>query len=328
MFPDLALPALMGVLLGAAAHRAGLCTVKAVAEVMTTGRAHVLWSFLKASFWTLGILSVAGLFGAEPQLSARAISLAGLGGGLVFGIGAGLNGACSFSTLARLAEGHGVMLATLAGWALGLLAMRGLAPAQAGAPASSVLPAWLILPGLAWILWEGVRLASRLFRNGRRLFEEGYWPLSLGVLVIAVGNAGLLLMDRPWSFTSTAICATGAARAAPCAHPGTLWTVSVAALLTMIVSARLRGSFRLRPMGLRPALRRLGAGSLMGAGAAMIPGGNDGLVLFGVPALSPHALPVLLGIVGGVWLVLATMRSLGARVPTILCESDICRASP
>lgn len=110
MFPDLALPALMGVLLGASGwplHREG------GGGGQTTGRAHVLWSFLKASFWTLGLLSVAALTGLDADLSARPLMLTGLAGGILFGVGAGLNGACSFSTLARLAEGHGVMLMTL-----------------------------------------------------------------------------------------------------------------------------------------------------------------------------------------------------------------------
>ena len=61
MFTDLALPVLMGVLFGASAHRAGLCTVTAVAQVMTTRRAHVLWSFLKTSLRARGLLPVAPL---------------------------------------------------------------------------------------------------------------------------------------------------------------------------------------------------------------------------------------------------------------------------
>lgn len=36
--------------LGFAAHRASLCTVKAVAEIMTSGTAHVLSSFARAVF--------------------------------------------------------------------------------------------------------------------------------------------------------------------------------------------------------------------------------------------------------------------------------------
>ncbi|MDZ4137047.1 MAG: YeeE/YedE thiosulfate transporter family protein [Paracoccaceae bacterium] len=306
----------MGVLLGASAHRAGLCTVKAVAEVMTSGQAHILWSFLKASFWTLGLLSLASLAGLEADLSARALAPIGMVGGVVFGIGAGLNGACSFSTLARLAEGHGVMLLTLVGWGLGLLAMRGLA----------ALPWWLFLPGIAWMIWEGVRLVRLVWRRGKGILSDSHWPLSLGVFVVALANTGLLLMDRPWSFTSTAICASGAAEVAPCAHPATLWVVSTAAMLAMVTSAMLRGSFRIRRVRLRSAVRRLGAGCLMGAGAAMIPGGNDGLILFGIPSLSSHALPSWFGIVAGIWMALVVMRALGARVPRIFCEGDICRA--
>lgn len=326
MIPDLALPALMGVLLGASAHRAGLCTVKAVAEVMTTRRAHVMWSFLKASLWTLSLLSVAALAGLDAELSARPLMLTGMAGGILFGVGAGLNGACSFSTLARLAEGHGVMLMTLLGWGLGLLAMRGLSTSPQGSISTTSLPGWIVLPGLAWILWEGWRLTRLVRHRGKGILSDGVWPLSLGVFLVALANTGFLLMDRPWSFTSTAICASGAAEVAPCAHPATLWVVSTAAMLAMVTSAVLRGSFRIRRVRLRSAVRRLGAGCLMGAGAAMIPGGNDGLILFGIPSLSPHALPSWFGIVAGIWMALAIMRALGARVPRIFCDGDICHA--
>jgi len=328
MWPDLALPVLMGVLLGASAHRAGLCTVKAVAEVMTTGQAHVLWSFLKASLWTLGLLSVAALAGYDAGLAARPPMLAGVAGGIVFGLGAGLNGACSFSTLARLADGHGVMLLTLAGWGLGLVAMKTFATIPQGRVSAATLPGWLVLPGLAWVLWEGGRLARLVRRRGAAILADGLWPLSLGVFLVALANTGLLLMDRPWSFTAAAICATGAARVAPCAHPAALWLVSGAAMLAMVASAVLRGSFRIRPLRLRPALRRLGGGSLMGAGAALIPGGNDGLILFGIPSLSAHALAAWFGIVAGIWGALSVLRAFGARVPVIACAGDVCRSGP
>lgn len=326
MFPDLALSALMGALLGASAHRAGLCTVKAVAEIMTTRRAHVLWSFLKASMWTLGLLSLASLGGFDANLSSRPLVFAGIAGGVVFGIGAGLNGACSFSTFARLAEGHGSMLLTLAGWGVGLLAVRNLTAVPQGGASATALPEWLFLPGLAWIAWEGGRLVRLFLRQGTGLMKAGHWPLSLGVFLVAFASTWLLLLDRPWSFTSTAICASQAAELAHCAHPETLWIVSGTAMLAMVASAMLRGSFRLRPIRRRSAVRRFCAGTLMGVGAGMIPGGNDGLILFGIPSLSPHALPAWLGIVFGIWTALAVMQTLGARVPTIRCEGDICRA--
>ncbi len=325
MLLELALPALLGALLGASAHRAGLCTVKAVAEMLTTGQAHILWSFLKATLWTLALLSVAGVAGYGADLSARPLAPLAIAGGIAFGMGAALNGACSFSTLARLAEGHGVMLLTLVGWALGLVALRSVAPGLPGAVEPTSLPAWIVLPGLLWVLWEGGRLVRLVRRRGRGILTDGVWPLSLGVFLVALANTGLLLIDRPWSFTSTAICATDVADLAPCVHPLALWAVSGGAMAAMITSAILRGSFHLRPIRLRSALRCLGAGCLMGAGAGMIPGGNDGLILFGLPSLSPHALPAWIGIVAGIWLAVVAMRALGARLPAIRCEGDICR---
>jgi hypothetical protein len=38
-------------LIGFAAHRASLCNVRAVAELMTSGSAHMLWSLLQAMLW-------------------------------------------------------------------------------------------------------------------------------------------------------------------------------------------------------------------------------------------------------------------------------------
>ncbi len=65
----------------------------------------------------------------------------------------------------------------------------------------------------------------------------------------------------------------------------------------------------------------------MGTGAALIPGGNDGLILFGLSALSPHALPTLGAIVAGIALALTCMRFVGVHLPKISCEGDVCRSS-
>ena len=55
-----ALSLTLGAILGFSAHRAGICTVKAVAEVLTTRRAHFLWSFAKTSLWVMVAASLAG----------------------------------------------------------------------------------------------------------------------------------------------------------------------------------------------------------------------------------------------------------------------------
>lgn len=190
------------------------------------------------------------------------------------------------------------------------------------------LPAWLALPAVVWIGAEGIRLALRLRRDGLGPGGAAAWPLSLAVLVMAAAYAALLLAGVPWSFTSTALCTAQAGAAAHCGAPDLLWLLSGAAFAGMFGSAALRGSFRLRRPRPRAALRHLVAGATMGAGAALIPGGNDGLILFGLPSLSPHALPTWLAIVAGILLTLGAMRRTGARLPRIRCEADVCRAVP
>lgn len=324
---DLVIALLAGALLGGSAHRAGLCTVKAVAEVMTSGRGHILWAFVKASLWTAGFLLLLGLVAIAPILSQRPLTWFAPLGGVVFGIGAGLNGACSFSTLTSLAEGRLVMLFTLAGWLIGLSAV---ATALPGLHPPSVpgghLPAIAILPLTVWMIWEARRVVGRLRAGAWPLHRQSHWPLSVAMLLIAVSFSVLIAVGRPWSFTSTAICIAGAAPISPCEAPGTLAAFSAAAFGAMLLSARLRGSIQFRGFGTRAAGRHLGAGSIMGLGAGLIPGGNDGLVLFGMPALSPQALPAWLGILAGVYFSLWAMRRFGGRVPPIYCVADTCRA--
>lgn len=325
MSPELPFALLASVVLGASAHRAGLCTVKAVAEVMTSRRGHVLWSFLKASLWTTGFLTVAAWLGHGTELVQRPVAAVGLFGGLLFGLGAGWNGACAFSTLSRLAEGHVVMLFTLAGWAVASPAVAGLWPGLHTSAVVQPSSLWPLIPVLLWVPYEIWGLWRRR-APARDAMRTGHWPLSVAVLLIALANAALLLMGRPWSFTSTVICTTGAAPMAPCAQTGGLWLISASALAAMIASARLRGGFRLRRPRPASAARHFGAGLVMGAGAALIPGGNDGLILFGLPSLSPHALPAWAALVLGVWLALSLMRLVGGRIPLIRCDADVCKS--
>ncbi len=72
--------------------------------------------------------------------------------------------------------------------------------------------------------------------------------------------------------------------------------------------------------------RHAAGGLAMGIGIAMIPGGNDALILYGLPSLSPHAVPATLGVLAGAALALAVMRSAGGSVPVVVCKSDICES--
>jgi hypothetical protein len=69
-------------------------------------------------------------------------------------------------------------------------------------------------------------------------------------------------------------------------------------------------------------LRNLVGGLLMGFGVALTPGGNDALVLYAIPTLSPHALPAFVAMLVGIWLGLWGMRALFAIEMRVACRND------
>ena len=75
----------------------------------------------------------------------------------------------------------------------------------------------------------------------------------------------------------------------------------------------------------RASLRNLLGGILMGLGATLIPGGNDALILHGIPGGSPHALPAYAALLIGTAIGLLIIRALVGKVVTIDCTGDICR---
>jgi len=319
---------LPGLILGASAHRAGLCTVKAVSEVLTTRRGWFLLSFAKAALWTMAILSVAGVFGFAPALRQWPLSGQALLGGVLFGLGAGANGSCSFSTLTRLADGHLAMLFTLLGWPAGMILAYHVFPDFHQMPlAASPVPGWLIAVLVPWMIWELWRIVRRFGHEGWAMLRAAHWPLSFSVAVIGGANAALLLLSGGWSFTSVLLCATGVVPLAGCQNPLSLGAISAAAMAGMVGSAVLRRSFRVRRIKPGAALRHGVSGVIMGAGAALIPGGNDGLILFGIPALSPQALLAWPGICLGIAVSLIILRAFGRPLMAIHCQNDICRAS-
>jgi len=101
------------------------------------------------------------------------------------------------------------------------------------------------------------------------------------------------------------------------------WLLLLAMLAGMLLSTWQRGSFRLdwrpRPIWLRQAC----GGLLMGMGVALTLGGNDALVLYGIPSLSPHALPAFLAMGIGIALGLWSMRAWLGIETRVACRHDL-----
>lgn len=160
------------VLIGFAAHRASLCNVRAVAEVMSTGRARMLWNLLQSVLWMAaltGLLVLAFGLTPRPTLTRTPIEWAALGG-VIFGVGAAVNGGCSLSTLHQLADGDLGMLATLAGFVAGVWASLGLLPEGTDMRLLPAVSLWLRWPDLA--LWVDGLLIGWALLQLRKLWQR------------------------------------------------------------------------------------------------------------------------------------------------------------
>ena len=328
---------LLVMLVGFAAHRASLCTVRAVAEVLTSGTAYMLASFAKAAAWTV-VVSGTIMFlmpGSSFPALERSPYLLALAGGVMFGAGAAVNGGCSLSTLQRLADGELGMIGTLTGFLVGALAWSlvdlkflhstlhplpyFLAPGREGS-------GWVLAGLWIWALWELFRLwhASDHATGFRHRILAGTYRLSAAAAILGVAGGILYKLQGPWTYTNFLRAEAGSWRGVV-AKPALIQGGLLVALLGgMLLSSLQRGSFSLRREW-RPDLgKRLSGGFLMGVASANIPGGNDTLILTAIPTLSISAIGTYAAVIAGIMLVLVGMRVIGGSVPRVQCAGDRC----
>ncbi len=332
----LAFAIVLALVLGFAAHRASICTVRAVAEVMSSRSGYMLASIGKSVLWVWAV--TIPLFWLMPAagtgLSGWSLTGAAVLGGFMFGLGAAINRGCAFSTMARFVDGDGKMLATIIGFSLGVLCFVTLAgwqwlarPTPAPALVGPLL-VWAMAPALAflaWALYESVRL-WRTRPSGMRVTDLILAPryrLSTAALLVGLSGALLFLIYGPFGSTATfELFIEGAfgIRSWPTAVRSVLL---VAVLSGMFLSTVQRGSFRF-DWWPRPAwLVNLGGGLLMGLGTALAPGGNDALVLYGIPSLSPAAVPTFTALALGVAVGLVMMHRWFGIEARVECRNDV-----
>lgn len=315
-----ALALLLVACVGFAAHRASLCTVKAVAEVLNARTGFMLASFGKAVLWAALVYGAlllllptpaAGFMPYEPRLL--------LAGAFLFGVGAAINGGCSMSTLQRLADGELRMLAALLAFCAGALVWSMVYPMWHLARGAREPVAWQTLSHgrylllLVLALW-GVREVCYLWRTRPRGITWWRLPLAeayrLSTAAAVLGVIGGLLygVKGAWSYTNylrTQIDSAYHGNAGPPLLHAWLFTALFAG---MLVSALQRHSWHLRGASLHALLPHACGGLLMGIGAAMVPGGNDTLMLVGLPTLSLWALAAYAALLLGIAVTLVSLR--------------------
>jgi len=260
--------------LGALLARVSLCAVAAVQQlVRARDGAGVRRLALAASGAGLALLLLAGLVPAHVWLPADAALTASIvAGGVLLGLGALVNGGCYLGSVLYLGTGNLNFLFTLAGIGAGLRLSMGLLPASVDATRGlrmAMGPAWLLgVSGFA----VAIVLLARRAGGATRL------ALLAGVL------AGLVYAREPgWSYGALL-------QALLQGRPGFMhWRdnlPAVALFAGAVAGALAAGRLHWRRPTLVRSLRCLAGGAAMGVGAALVPGGNDTLLLWAIPGLT------------------------------------------
>lgn len=336
-YAAISLSILLAAILGFAAHRSSVCTVKAVMELVSTRRAFMLASFWRAALWVMVINFVFYWADGAQPISGPAVQFSfwPFIGGTVFGIGAAMNKGCAFSTLNRLGSGDLGMLVTLAAFFLGAAALI-VYPIEVFSGPVKQLPGLLMrrqdvamLVSLALLGWA-IRQAWHLWQERPRdqglaqlLLSERY-RLSTGAAVMGLSAGTLFALQGAWPYTST-VQSLAAMVFEPTAGPSyDRLLLFLAILFGVGISVWHRHTFRLQVPGPVAVMRHFAGGMMMGAGATMIPGGNDVLVLQTIPLLLPHAILAYLGVLFGIFLIIAAMKFLRQEIKRLDCSGDVC----
>lgn len=288
-------------IMGYAIQRGGTCTVAAMEELLLQRRATRLGAMLEASLWVAGGLLLAQTFGALASLPAgKALTRWTVLGAALLGLGALINKACVFGTVARWGKGEWAYLATglgfyLGGW-LAHQALRLDAPAPGAAAVSmsllSAAPSVALLLLAAYAVWRlrgrlpaRRNAAGQVSRPDPGLPTKGWTPHAATAVIGITFVAMWLLVGGAWAYTDVLADWSRGMH-----HPELM---RAALLLCVLGGALWGGRHQVRlHNGLGAPLtwlRCLIGGTLMGMGSLLIPGSNDGLILLGMPLLLPHA---------------------------------------
>ena len=288
-------------LVGFAMKRGGLCTYAAVLQIVHQKRLERMLVFLGAAAWaTLIILPLSWSWPDWINLSHTHHHLmVAIIGGALLGIGAFLNKGCFFGTFVQLVSGNLNYLATLFGLSAGIVITH--------LYLNQYIPATLSVtditrPNTTALTWlAGMTVFALFMALSVKLSGDGFikklaglcslsWQSSFAMIVIGTGGGLLYGTVSGWNYADVLANTTTKLINQKAAGPSVIaLTSTVAMVVGGIVAAVTAREFAIRPAHLLVIASCFIGGMLMGAAALLIPGGNDGLLLKGIPGFAPHA---------------------------------------
>ncbi len=294
----LAIALILVFVMGTAVQRGNTCTVVAFDDLLHRRSPERLIAIAYCWLWVAGgltLLTLATGFTLGAQLFP--VTVWSVVGGLILGIGAVVNGACTVGTVARIGSGEYAYVLALVGFFLGCVlsphVVGRAATSHTGSPATttSLDHPVVALLGLAFVIAAtGWRLATHE-RESLRDFLHKAWDPRTALMIFAVLFVLVVHIYGAWAYTDLlGDVASGADK-----QIVERLALFAALLAGAIVGGRtLRGSRPIGPLAPR-AIRCTLGGMLMGIGFSLAPGAFDGLTVLGQPLLLPFAWVVMSG---------------------------------
>ncbi len=298
---------LISFLVGFAMKRGGLCTYAAVLQIVQHQKIERMMVFLGAAAWATSIVLplywVTQYWSTSQQfnlsLTHHQVLIAVIGGA-VLGIGAFINKGCFFGTFVQLVSGNINYLATLAGLSAGVMLahvyLNQLIPfTQSLTKVAQPNPvAYLWLAGMsiyALLMLFSVKLHGKGFVQKIAGLCSLNWQSSFAMVVIGIGGGLLYSAVNGWNYADVLANTTTKLIDDKAIAPSITAIISTLAMIVGgIIAAVTANEFAIRPPQSFIVMACFIGGILMGLASLLIPGGNDGLLLKGIPGLAPHAL--------------------------------------
>lgn len=239
--------------------------------------------------------------------------------GASLGIGAWLNGACVLGSFSHLTGGQTGYLWSIASMVLGAVFMT----VVGHDPEAVLRPSILEQPTVVSVVvvsFFAIVLALALYRRlprwwrGFRSSESSIMGPYRSTLVVGVCGGVLYAVAGNWTYMS--VLSNRAERLVdptllPSDWPALL--VAVAVVVGGINAAWQAGDFVIQHPSITDIGYKVTGGFIMGAAAAMIPGGNGTLLIHGLPSLAPHAIAAYAAMVMALSCAFILQRLLGFR---------------
>ncbi len=298
----LALLALLAFITGFSVHRGTNCSVVAAHQLVRRRDPTRLASFIAGAAAALAV--TAPFVWSDPETYKSApnygFTWAAAIGGAMYGIGVLTNGACALGTFVRISEGRLGFLATIPGIAIGAYLASALKLASVRGEAAAAVMAEPSALAMAALISAAIIVAAALIVTTRRIGRAGLGPSSLirasrwrpVMAMLITGTAGGLAfaISASWAWPALVRRASEAMSGGAAEFPAPMLIGPLALFAGGFAASWLSGRFRLRARGWQQPLRSLMGGVIMGTSAALIPGGNDVMLLSALPSLAVSGL--------------------------------------